>query len=753
MKKFDVQDLLYQMTLEEKAQMCSGSDFWRTQDIERLGIPSVMMCDGPNGLRKQAGIGDHMGINDSIETVCYPTSSAMASSFDTDLLRELGEILGQECQAEQVAMLLGPGINMKRSPLCGRNFEYFSEEPYLAGKLAAAYIQGVQNQGVAACVKHFAANNQETRRLSGSSQIEERAFREIYLPAFETAVKEGQARSIMCAYNAINGVFCAENKELLTDILRKEWGFDGFVVTDWGAIKDRVQGLKAGVDLEMPGSTTGKTERILKAIEDGSLEEKTLDQAVCNILTFIKEALNNQKDDVIFDRETAREKSEKFAKESAVLLKNESILPLDKTGKLAFIGAFAEKPRYQGAGSSHINEKHPITAMECVYSLDVTYAKGYDPKSEEVDEKLLKEAVELARAADVAVIFAGLPEAFEIEGCDREDMAMPYNQNVLIEKIAKIQKNTVVLLHGGAPMELPWYEKVAGILLLHLGGSAVGKAELELLFGTVNPSGKLAETWPLKVEDNPSYLNFPGEYGVVNYRENIFIGYRYYDKKKMQVRFPFGYGLSYTSFTYSDIRLSSDKIKKGETLKISCRIRNTGKVFGKEIVQLYVAGTKSNVIRPVKELKKFKKIALMPDEEKEVVFELDQRIFSYYEEKVHKWFVERGTYEIIIGASSRDLRLQASIQVESEDEIPITITRNSTIGDLITTSKGQAILPELMKKAKFIEEMQEQESSQKLGEGTERMMQAMMMEMSLGALCSYGKITEEEMDELLERLK
>lgn len=753
MKTFDVEKVLAGMTLEEKAQMCSGRDFWYTQDNERLGIPGVMMCDGPNGLRKQVGEGDHLGINESIETVCYPTASAFASSFDRQLLEQLGELLGQECQAEHVAMLLGPGVNMKRSPLCGRNFEYFSEDPYLAGKLAAAYIRGLQGQGVAACIKHFAANNQETRRMSGSSQVEERALREIYLPAFEEAVKEGHVRSVMCAYNAVNGTFCSENGELLNGILRGEWGFDGFVVTDWGATKRRPLGIKAGVDLEMPGSRQGKTEAIRKALEDGTLTEEELNQAVRNQLRFVKTAMENQKEDAVFDRAEARQKAEAFAGECAVLLKNDKALPLKKESRMAFIGSFAEKPRYQGAGSSHINEKHPAAALDCTAGMQVVYARGYDVSGEQTDEELLREAVEAAEKAEAAVIFAGLPESFETEGCDREHMAMPENQNVLIREVAKVQKNTVVVLHGGSPMELPWFDEVAGVLLVHLGGSAVGGATVKLLTGEMNPSGKLAETWPMKLEDTPSYLNFPGEKGVVNYRENLFIGYRYYDKKRMPVRFPFGYGLSYTAFSYSDLRLSRDCIGGEDVLQVSCVVKNIGRKPGKEAVQLYVAAKNSRVIRPVKELKGFEKVSLDPGEEKEVSFELDKRAFSYYEEKIHGWFEESGSYEILIGASVADIRLTAVVQVESADEIPVVYTPFSTIGDLAATKKGQAVLAGLMNRAVASPEGQEAQMSQNMGEGTDKMMQAMMMEMPLGALVSFGRMTQEQLEGMLASLK
>lgn len=753
MRTMDVEKVLQEMTLEEKAQMCSGRDFWHTQNVERLEIPSVMMCDGPNGLRKQKGDGDHLGINESIETVCYPTASAMAASFDTELLTELGEILGDECQAEHVGMLLGPGVNMKRSPLCGRNFEYFSEDPYLAGKIAASYVGGLQSKGIASCVKHFAANNQETRRMSGTSNLDERTLHEIYLPAFEMTVEEGKTRSIMCAYNAVNGTFCSENKMLLTDVLREQWGFDGMVVTDWGAIKDRVKGLQAGVDLEMPGSIEGKTEKIIQAVENGLLEEAVLDEAVRNNLKFINECLRNQKEDATFDREEAHTKSAEFAKECAVLLKNDGILPLDKKKQIAFVGAFAEKPRYQGAGSSHINVVHPVPAMECIDKLQITYSKGYEVSEETVNEALLQEAVKAAKNAEAAVIFAGLPDSFETEGCDRETMALPENQNALIEAISKVQKNVVVVLHGGSPMELPWMNDVSGILCMYLGGDCVGKATVDLLFGDANPSGKLAETWPLKLEDNPSYLNFPGEDGVVKYQEGIFIGYRYYDKKKMDVLFPFGYGLSYTTFAYSDLKLSKDSMTDNEILSVSCKVKNTGERGGKEAVQMYVCDPVSSVSRPVRELKGFQKVFLNPGEEKEITFQLDKRAFAYYEEKIQDWYAESGAYRIEIGASSRDIHLQAEVQVNATVELPIHYTKQSTMGDLTKTQRGQELMNQLLSgMSGMLGGVTAEETQESLGEGSEKMMQAMMLEMPLGSLCSFGIMSEDELDKLVEKL-
>lgn len=796
MKELDIEKILQKMTLEEKAQMCSGRDFWHSQDVERLGIPSVMMCDGPNGLRKQKGQGDHLGINESIETVCYPTSSAIAASFDRDLLRKLGESLGEECQSEQVSMLLGPGVNMKRSPLCGRNFEYFSEDPYLAGELASAYVKGLQSKGVAACVKHFTANNQETRRMSGSSDMSERTLHEVYLPAFEKVVKEGKVKSVMCAYNAVNGTFCSENKELLTDILREKWKFDGFVVTDWGATKDRVKGLKAGVDLEMPGGTKESTEEIIKAVKDGSLSEEVLDQAVGNILKFVSASMKNQMKNVSFARDEAHGRSGIFARESAVLMKNEGVLPLENGENTVFIGEFAVNPRYQGAGSSHINVKHAVSAMECVEEKNVTYVKGYDAdwngdckeagniqvmedggagaentKASGISraQALLEEAVKAVAAADSAVIFAGLPEAFETEGCDRDDMKLPDNQNRLIHEVAKVQKNTVVVLHGGSPVELPWIDEVQAVLCMYLGGDYVGDATVDLLYGNANPSGKLAETWPLKLEDNPSYLNFPGEDGKVKYQEGIFIGYRYYDKKKMDVLFPFGHGLSYTEFVYSDLKIkkagirsdfgcvstemknggaenpgevknltertvASDKITDQDSIMITCKVKNTGRCAGKEVVQLYISQPGSETVRPVRELKGFQKISLKPGEEKEAEFILDGKAFAYYEEKIHDWYVQSGNFVIEIGSSSRDIRLKESIEIESTVELPVVYTENSTIKDLTRTKRGQAILNQLLGgMGTDTEREAANKDMENLGAGSKRMMEASMMGMPLGA--------------------
>lgn len=749
----DIEEILKELTLEEKASLCSGRDFWHTKAVERLGVPSVMMCDGPHGLRKQEGEGDHLGINVSIETVCYPTASALAASFDRNVLHTLGETLGKECQAEGVAMLLGPGLNMKRSPLCGRNFEYFSEDPYLAGELGAAYIQSLQQQGVTACVKHFAANNQETRRMSGSSELDERTLREIYLPAFEAAVRQGGAQSVMCAYNAVNGTFCAENRELLTHILREEWGFEGFVVTDWGAVKDRVKGLTAGLDLEMPGGPGAQDKAIVAAVRNGDLDESVLDETARRLLTWLDRSQKEHRPDTTFDRDQAHELSGELAARCAVLLKNEDqTLPLKKEERVVFIGEFADVPRYQGAGSSHINTR-VVTSARQAAGTRAAYVRGYDLHSTGTDEVLLDQAVAAAQNAEKVVVFAGLPDSFETEGCDRETMALPDNQNALIEAVAAVNPRVTVVLHGGSAMELTWIDRVKAVLCMHLAGDNVGEATVKLLYGEKNPGGRLAETWPLRLEDNPSYLNFPGEEGIVKYAEDIFIGYRYYDKKRMQVLFPFGHGLSYTQFAYTGLTLSADTMTDTQELTVSCKVKNTGNVAGSEVVQLYVGDEESRVRRPVRELKGFERVDLEPGEEKMVTFRLNKRAFAYYETRLHDWFVESGTFTIEIGASSRDIRLKGQVTVNGTTELPLVYTRLSTVGDLMKTARGR----EFMQRMSAMRQEQngsdvEGASVRTMGEGSEKMVQKMMIEMPLSNLVTYGAMTLEQLDGLISVL-
>lgn len=752
----DIEKIISKLTLEEKASLCSGHDFWHTKAVERLDVPAMMMCDGPHGLRKQKGEGDHLGINESIETVCYPSASALAASFDRQVLSDLGTVLGQECQAEDVGMLLGPGVNIKRSPLCGRNFEYFSEDPYLAGELAVSYVRSLQEQGVSACVKHFAANNQETRRMSGSSNVDERTLHEIYLPAFEKVVKEGGVRAVMCAYNAINGTFCAENRELLTDILRKKWNYQGMVVTDWGAVKNRVKGLLAGLDLEMPGGPGAQDAKIVEAIRSGKLDEAVLDEAVRNVLKLVSNYMESRKPETVINRDACSALSYRIAEQCAVLLKNEGTLPLAKSDKVVFIGEFARSPRYQGAGSSHINVKRPVGAVEAAGAMGLTveYLEGYRVHEDGETNALIAQAVEAAKNAGTAVVFAGLPDSFESEGSDRDTMSMPETQSRLIEAVAAVQPNTVVVLHGGSCMELPWLGKVSAVLLVHLGGQMVGKATVRLLYGEANPSGKLAETWPVKLEDNPSYLNFPGEEGVVEYRESVFVGYRYYDKKRMEVQFPFGHGLSYTAFAYSDLKLDKVDMDDTDTLTVSCAITNIGNCVGSEVVQLYVRDIASTAIRPVRELNGFEKVSLQPGETKNVTFALSKRAFASYDVTLHDWYVETGAFAVEIGASSRDIRLTGEVMVRGTVEKPIHYTRESTVGDLLRSAKGRTFMQQMMGQLHSGEEasVAEADNIKNMGEGSEKMVQNMMMEMPLQSIVTFGRMTAEQLDGLLSIL-
>lgn len=597
----DLKKIVSEMTLEEKAGMCSGLDFWHLKEVEHLGIPKVMVSDGPHGLRKQDEKGDHLGINDSIKAVCFPPAVLSACSFDRGLMEEMGKAIGREAQANDVSVVLGPAVNIKRSPLCGRNFEYYSEDPYLAGEIAAAFVKGVQSQHVGTSIKHFAANNQEYRRMSSSSEVDERTLREIYFPAFETAVKKAQPYTFMCSYNQINGTFASENKWLLTDVLRGEWGFKGYVMSDWGAVNDRVKGLEAGLELEMPASGGDNDAMIVKAVKDGALEEKILDQAVERILRIIFEYADHRKPQE-FTMEKDHEEAQHIAEESMVLLKNENhILPLKTSEKAAFIGGFARNPRFQGGGSSHINCFKTTNVLDSVpCDAQVVYAEGFPADRDFYDKALADEAVKAAAEADKAVIFAGLPESFESEGYDRSHMRLPECQNRLITEILKVQPNTVIVLHNGSPVEMPWLGEIKGLLETYLGGQAGGAAAANILYGKINPSGKLAETMPLKLSDNPSYLNFGGG-EKVEYREGIFVGYRYYDTKEMDVAFPFGYGLSYTTFAYSNLKLSMENPTEKDTVMVSADVTNTGKSAGKEVVQLYIRDLTGSAIRPEKE--------------------------------------------------------------------------------------------------------------------------------------------------------
>ena len=734
-----IRELVSKMTLEEKAAMCSGADFWHTETVERLGIPASMVSDGPHGLRKQDDKADHLGVNESIKAVCFPAGCGTAASFNRELLTEMGTALGKECQAEGVSVILGPAVNIKRSPLCGRNFEYYSEDPCLATEIAGALIHGVQSQNVGTSMKHFLANNQETRRLSSDSRIDERTLHEIYLAAFEGAVKKEKPWTVMCSYNRINGTYAAQNHKYLTEVLRDQWNFDGYVMSDWGAVNNRVEDLKAGLDLEMPSSSGTNDKLIVEAVQKGELDESVLDTAVERILNIVFRYEENRDKTAVFDRDKDHELARKVAQETIVLLKNDGVLPLQEGEKIAFIGEYVKKPRYQGGGSSHINSHKVTAAWDILKDMPgITYAQGYEDTQDVTDEKLLEEAVQTAAKAKVAVIFAGLPDSFESEGYDRSHMRMPDCQNELIGKVAAVQPNTIVVLHNGSPVEMPWADQVKGIVEAYLGGQAVGGAVCDILFGKVNPSAKLPESFPKKLEDNPSYLSYIGEGDMVEYREGIFVGYRYYDKKKMDVLFPFGYGLSYTTFAYSNLRLDKKEMKDTDTVTVSVDVTNTGDRTGKEIVQLYVADKESTVIRPEKELRDFAKVELAPGETKTVSFTLGKRAFAYYNTTIHDWHVETGDFDILIGKSSRDIVLSESVKVESTVKIPFVYTTDTTLGDVMKNPKAYALVKEIFEKTMLTGGSEEERSEAEKEAISDDMNMAMLCYTPLRGPVSFG---------------
>lgn len=653
-------DLINKMTLEEKASLMSGKDFWQTQDIERLGIPSMFLADGPHGIRKQAAAADHLGLNPSLPATCFPTAATVANSWNVELGEQIGHYLGTEAASQKLNVLLGPGINMKRDPLCGRNFEYFSEDPYLAGKIASGYIRGIQSQGVSACVKHFAANNQEERRMSIDTIIDERTLREIYLTAFEIAITEGKTQSVMSSYNKLNGAYTNENLHLMQEILREEWGFDGVVVTDWGGSNDRVAGLIAGNELEMP-TTAGETNaEIIRAIQSGKLDEEVLDRCVDRLLQLIfttDQALNeNQGLKVDLNKHHAA--AQQAAEESIVLLKNEgSILPLNLARKVAVIGDFAMQPRYQGAGSSIVNPTMLDNTLDSLEQFGI-HSIGYEPGFERYGKrngKKVARACALAKQADVVLLYIGLDEVTEAEGLDRQNMRLPENQIELLSALYQANPNIIAVLSCGSAIEMPWIHQVKGLLHGYLSGQAGAKAILRVLTGEVNPSGKLAETYPLRYEDTPAAQHFPGKEVSVEYRESLFIGYRYYDTAEVSVLYPFGYGLSYTSFDYSEMSIDST----GATFTIT----NSGKRDGMEVAQLYIGCASKRIFRPKKELKGFRKVFLRAGESKTVHIPFDDKAFRYFNVNTNTWEVEEAEYQVLIGASSTDIRLEGNLHV------------------------------------------------------------------------------------------
>jgi beta-glucosidase len=668
--------IIDRMTLEEKVAFCSGADFQSTRTIERHGIPPITMVDGPHGIRRQEASADHLGINKSVPSTCFPAACLAACSWDRDLLREMGAAIGEEARQEGVSVVLGPGLNIKRNPLCGRNFEYFSEDPFLAGELAASWIEGIQEKGIGACPKHFAANNQENERMCSNSLVDERTLREIYLPAFEKAVTRARPATLMCAYGRVNGVFCSDNAALLRRILREEWGFAGVIVTDWGAMNDRVMAFKAGLDLEMPGSRGFFDEEVIDAVRGGRLPEERLDECVDRLLELARAAAAHRRPDYRCDVEHHHELAGRIAASSAVLLKNVgNILPISRGTRVALIGALARDPRYQGAGSSHVNPTRLSSVIDGfdALGLEYDYFPGYALRGS-MEDALQADAVSGARRCDIAVLVAGLPEEYESEGFDRAGMAMPDSHNALIAHVAEANPNTVVVLVGGAPVEMPWLPGVKAVLNIYLAGQAVGRAVAELLAGVVNPSGKLAESYPVRYADVPS-AGFYGAGGKqAQYREAIYVGYRYYDKVSKAVLFPFGHGLSYTRFAYEDLVVSTTELQTPYELRVSANVRNTGDADGAETVQVYVGDPQQPAFRPEKELKDFVKVFLKAGETRGVSFTLNARSFAIYDPKVNDWTVPGGVYSILLGASSRDIRLRRDVHVHG---LPVSPARQS----------------------------------------------------------------------------
>lgn len=647
------------MTLEEKVAFLSGKGEWDTRDISRLNIPSVFCADGPHGIRKQAGTGDHLGLNASLPATCFPTAATIANSWNENLGEEIGQALGEEAKVQNVNVLLGPGLNMKRSPFCGRNFEYFAEDPYLAGKMAAAYTRGIQSKGVAACPKHFAVNSQELRRMAMNSVLDERTLREIYLTGFEIAVKEGKAKTIMTSYNEVNGIYANENKHLIQDILRGEWGFDGFVVTDWGGSNDHVSGVAAGSNLEMPAPGLDSARQVITAVESGTLTMEELDTCVEQLLDAVLTLTENAKEKPKTFSETAHHNlARKAAVESAVLLKNaEDILPLAEKSRVALIGDFAFEPRYQGAGSSMVNATFVETMEKMItnYDLQVTgRSRGYK-RTGEADEVLKKEALDMAQNADVIIYCFGLDELSESEGLDRTHMRIPQNQIELLEALVKVNPNIVGIISAGSAIEMPWHNSCKAILHGYLTGQAGASAMLDLLVGKANPSGRLNETYPIRYEDTPAFRHYPSTERNAEYREALYIGYRYYDTSKVRVQYPFGFGLSYTTFEYSDMKVDADGV--------TVTVKNTGAYEGAEVVQLYIGLPNAIVFRPAKELKGFAKVFLKAGESKEVRIAFDDKTFRYWNVKTDSWEVEMGTYDIMVGASVMDIRLTEQLEL------------------------------------------------------------------------------------------
>lgn len=692
----DIDHLLTELTLEEKASLTSGSSFWYTAPVERLGIPKIMVSDGPHGLRAQPGEGDHLGLGGSLPATCFPTASAVASTWNPDLLRRIGQALAQEARACNLSVILGPGVNMKRSPLCGRNFEYFSEDPFLAGELAVGIVNGIQSREVGTSVKHYAANNQETDRLRVDAQVDERTLREIYLPAFERVVRTEQPWTVMCSYNKVNGKSASENIWLLDTVLRGEFGFEGLVVSDWGAVYHRVPALLAGTDLEMPPAVGRSTEAVVAAVQSGEVPTEVLDARVREVLELVAKGMPVLDLDESFDADAHHTLAREAAAESVVLLKNDGVLPLPADAKIGVVGEFARKPRFQGAGSSQVNPTHVdalLDELSAVYG-EVAFAAGYSLGETGDDAALLADAERVAASAQTVVMVIGLPGADESEGFDRTHMNLPANQLAALVTVAAANPNVVVVLVNGSTVVLGEVTPHAKALVeAWLGGQAAGGAIADVLTGRVNPSGRLAETIPHRLEDNSSHLNFPGDSQVVRYGEGLFIGYRGYDQAHRDVAFPFGFGLSYTTFTMSDLQVATRGSVSDGTLAatVTVTVTNTGTVPGAEVVQVYVADVESSVARPVRELKGFAKVFLESDASQSVSIVLDQRAFSFWSTKLRRWVVEAGDFEIGVGPSSRHLPLSETVSIEAP-RLAEPLSRDSTLQEWMADPSGRRLI-------------------------------------------------------------
>jgi len=730
------------LSLEEKAALTSGADFWTTKAVDHAGIPSIMMTDGPHGLRKQAGASDHLGIADSVPATCFPPAVGLGSSWDVELAERVGEALGVESAIEDVAVILGPGINIKRSPLCGRNFEYVSEDPIVSGEIGAGLVRGIQSKGVGSSLKHFAANNQEWDRMRSSSDVDPRALREIYLRGFQRVVQDAQPWTVMCSYNRINGVYASEDPWLLTDVLRGEWGYDGVVVSDWGAVNDRVKGLPAGLDLEMP-SSGGRTDRqIVDAVHAGDLDESAVDIAAGRVVDLVRKAQQRPAIEGPLDVEAHHALAREAAGRAIVLLKNNGgLLPLAPSAQIAVIGAFAETPRYQGAGSSNINPTRLDSALDGIREYadgDVAYAAGFTLDGSGDPDALRAEAVEAARTAEVAVVFLGLPAADESEGYDREHIDLPAAQLALLDEVVAANPRTVVVLSNGSVVALPFAEKVPAIVEGWLLGQAGGSATADVLYGAVNPSGKLTETIPVRLEDNSAYGTFPGEFGHVRYGEGILVGYRWYDAKKLEVAYPFGHGLSYTTFSYGTATAS---VTESGDIRVGVPITNTGDRDGREVVQVYTSLPGSAVQRAPRELKAFASIAVAAGETVTAELIVRREDLAYWDIRVDEWIVESGAYTVEVAASSRDIRSTVTVDVAG-DPLVLPLSMNSSVGEVMAHPVAGPIVQQAL--------------AGLLGDGAGIMasdegMQKMMASFPIGRLAGFPglPVTYEQVEELI----